>query len=1146
MNKIKKLGIVALSVVTVVSMSGVQTSNAQTVAELQAQIQALLAQLQALQSQTGSTTGSGVAVSCDFTRNLYPGDSGPQVECLQRYLNAAGYTVADSGVGSPGNETEYYGGLTQAAVKEWQDAQGLSYGQWGGYFGPSSRSKYNELKASAPVVTPGDSDDDDVVVPDDGIKITLSSNNPEATEVPDNASAVEYLRFDVAGDGDVDSLTFERTGLGSTNDFGSVYLYEGNSRLTSGKSINSTTHQIYFPNLGIDVNDEVKTYRLVADMSSATAGDRNAFDLVEATGDDSIEGLPLKGNRMEVVGTSVGSLTVSTGSSPSNPTVGASDAKLAEFKLTAGSSEDVLVSKIALTEGGTVNNSYITDLELRVGSKVVATADAVEGSRELATFIFDEPYEIEKGQVKTFKVYGSVSGQARSDDTIIFYFDSAGDIVGEGQTYGYNVSSTITSMDTTSEADTLTLQGGQVTVTINGPQAEDVALRAQDVTLLDFNIAAQTDIEIQNLRFGSETTGMTSGEGFNDMKVWDADTNQVLTSAVDIATTTTETVYTDTITIDAGESRHFKVTADIDADNDTNDSITLTLNSFDANDIKNLENNRYVATADIVGDNQAGNAQTVKIPSVDMQLSATPTSDTYVQGNDDVELFGFSLRAVADDVSVTSLKVTASSTTGTLTNSEISNLRLYDSEDNLVGDAQDLSSSLDATFDGFTHVISKGQTEEFTVKGDLSTNATDGDVYFVYVSSLDDLGAEDSDGNSLTSGTSGITGSTVNSDNTVELTITSTGDVSVAKAPDDSETEAGIVVGNGTQQTLAKFRFTATNEEMTINDFDVLVNNDNTSATATTTAAADEVSTLYLYDGSTLLGSFTVIGSGADSGTVYVRDLGWNVPKNDSKVLTVKGLVNEVQSGASGADTGSEVAVHIQTSNWEAVGAGSGNKDSTLTSGASGNEKFVYKTKPTITIPTQSYTLGAGNVPVFKFQIAADSNEQLAWKKVQFYVSMTGATMSAVEAAPGTTGNVALKDLSSSNNINIATAYSGSATTDAGQAAITGGNAGYVTLILSSEEVVSAGDSKEYELQLPFTDLSTTAGNSYAFIKMYEQETSVVSATWYDGVETATEDGQPSFIWSDYSSTSHATSTGDWANGYYVKTLPSVQKTVSN
>ncbi|MCH8741609.1 hypothetical protein IH779_01795 [Patescibacteria group bacterium] len=144
--------IVAIAMVLSVSglLVGPGVAQAITADELQDQINALMTQLSGLQAQLAAMGGGGVAVTCTFTRALSPGVSGADVMCLQEYLNSTGNTLAASGPGSPGNETQYYGPLTQGAVQSWQDANGVVYGAWGGYFGPISQSKYDQLAVMPP------------------------------------------------------------------------------------------------------------------------------------------------------------------------------------------------------------------------------------------------------------------------------------------------------------------------------------------------------------------------------------------------------------------------------------------------------------------------------------------------------------------------------------------------------------------------------------------------------------------------------------------------------------------------------------------------------------------------------------------------------------------------------------------------------------------------------------------------------------------------------------------------------------------------------------------------------------------------------------------------------------------------------------
>jgi ELWxxDGT repeat protein len=109
-----------------------------------------VSQQQASEQQVPSAVPAQSA-TMTFPRNLAIGNGGEDVRRLQVTLNALGFIVSDVGPGSPGNETQYYGERTAAALRRFQEAYreyilvpaGLVEGT--GFFGPLTRRFFDEL-----------------------------------------------------------------------------------------------------------------------------------------------------------------------------------------------------------------------------------------------------------------------------------------------------------------------------------------------------------------------------------------------------------------------------------------------------------------------------------------------------------------------------------------------------------------------------------------------------------------------------------------------------------------------------------------------------------------------------------------------------------------------------------------------------------------------------------------------------------------------------------------------------------------------------------------------------------------------------------------------------------------------------------------
>ena len=90
------------------------------------------------------TTGIPQITTNLFTRTLSLGSTGEDVKLLQKTLNSLGFIITSSGVGSQGNETTYFGGLTMKAVGKFQKAHGIDAEEYG-RVDPKTLAKLREL-----------------------------------------------------------------------------------------------------------------------------------------------------------------------------------------------------------------------------------------------------------------------------------------------------------------------------------------------------------------------------------------------------------------------------------------------------------------------------------------------------------------------------------------------------------------------------------------------------------------------------------------------------------------------------------------------------------------------------------------------------------------------------------------------------------------------------------------------------------------------------------------------------------------------------------------------------------------------------------------------------------------------------------------
>jgi len=161
-NTTKKVIAGSVAVIAGIFMLGgaaIAPVYAQSNAQLQTQIQMLLQTVATLQAQINSQTGSGISncSSMMLNSNLSLGNRGQAVRALQQFLNKDSATrVAAAGPGSLGQETDYFGPLTNQAVRAFQAKYSASVlspvglTNPTGFWGPSSRAHAQRLCTQTP------------------------------------------------------------------------------------------------------------------------------------------------------------------------------------------------------------------------------------------------------------------------------------------------------------------------------------------------------------------------------------------------------------------------------------------------------------------------------------------------------------------------------------------------------------------------------------------------------------------------------------------------------------------------------------------------------------------------------------------------------------------------------------------------------------------------------------------------------------------------------------------------------------------------------------------------------------------------------------------------------------------------------------
>lgn len=810
------------------------------------------------------------------------------------------------------------------------------------------------------------------------LNFSLAASTPRGETVPGYAQGVEYLRFVVSGEGHLDSITLDRSGIGERNNFSKVYLYHGTTRVDNGRSLNSDDQVTFSVNMDIDGTE---TFTVRADMAGSAnyEGDQNYFEIISAnyidTDADITGSFPIRGNIFEMGSQDIGSVSTTAYGTSSTAQMGEDEVQIGGFQLEA-KNDDIWLSSVRLENRGTADNDALENIELRKGGTVVAEGE-VDG--DYVNFEFEDLLQIEEGDTETFKVYGDV-GVSDVGDTFQLVLDEESDIEAYSEGFeGYlaNVDNVHTSSPlNTTYALKVTLEGGKINVDFTGSN-EDVRVDQQNVAFGVFEIQATSEsLDVDQFDFVLHRPN--SAPCLEDLRLRDKNGHgsYSLDATAACSTGTANVTYrVENILLNQGVTYEFEVIADVASNAVLDDKyyFTWAASAFVA---EGDDSGNTVSSGDFSSASLTGPTMTVT-PSSLVVRSRALSDDTVVNGTRDVLMFRGELEAGSTSA-VTVTSITVAKNGGSDWDNLIDSLDLYVGHGtnliDVLSGPTDYDSSVsgeEGVFTGLNIRVPAGSANK--VDFEIYAQITDGSTTGTVDVAVTDVDATDDDSDTVTakdtSGTAVSAANPVTTDR--DITVAGTGSLTVVV--DNSKSglkKARWVLAGDDSALVGAVKLQATNEAVKLKDLVVFV-----STTATTSTVESTFDSFSLYTDAALTNS--VATADASKGNVTFEDVNFTVGNDDTEYLYIGAVVNSVGTGADGTATPS-TTIRVRAEGTGTTAEGVSSRDDltpTVTEATHSKDITVAATRIFAESNFTDTSLTAGvSKTLFSFQVTSDAN----------------------------------------------------------------------------------------------------------------------------------------------------------------------------
>ncbi len=1010
------------------------------------------------------------------------------------------------------------------------------------------------------------------------LTVALAADTPASGTVVENAARVPFTKINLSASGGaviIDSMTLERGGLGQDGAFSSIAVIldsEDGDRLGSNKSLNASHQTVLNDDLTVSDGTTRSIYltgNMAADMDSY-AGETPTLELIAMTLKETATlnaTLPIEGNYQTINSTiAIGTATVEPGGNEPSATtqnVGVTDYIVSSLKITAGSAEKITVKKVVFTQDGSAGLDDVENLDFVNANTGEVLSTVEHPTAKSVTFTPD--ITIGKGKNVSFDLRLDIKDGSGRD--ISYDIDEDTDVMVKGVTYDYYITpsyedsagSSVTSRPYYDATDT-TIGRGSLRMEAMSVSPTNIAEDKADILIGKFKFVAKgEETKITSIGWDTVITivagSLATTSDITNLTVYDPEGTTVAgpmdptyDGPGDAATKSTgAATTTDTIIVPVGETE-YTVRADLSGDFSANDKVQVRVlpNQVTARGMTTDLSITPTPAAWITSTNL-----TVKAAALTISVSSDPAAQTVVAGTQDFTFakYVFDATDSGSDIKITAVKP-GIITTDPAYPDLISNIELFDGDTEISVDTDSTAYSGSGTTAGGSATttlnltpgalaISAGTTKVITVKADIGTGQTSGDLKIGM--QANGVNATDDEGTTVDEDVTAGQGQT--------MTLTTGGQLNLSALTDPS---SALVVAGSSDVAVGKFTLQAKYEDININYVGITL----AAADGLVDASEqDQIQTVALYEDGVAeaIGSIEVTAANA----TITPSTTLTLPIGTTKNYTLKATFAEL-TDVSPAESGA--GVKFQITSLDATGVSPGSTAITVSGlDASFNNFTIFKSLPTVAMLSFSGAdtiTGNSVVSLVKFKVTANSAGPISLYRFTFGISTT--TVNLGTDVTNTSGYYLYMSDSEGSLGDIVSRGSGTAKAD--MKGTPSGSAGTEALIETwfdvndddtsgtAEEqlIINAGDTKYFTLRGTISSGhdGTADNESISTVLAGDGDFTDSALLGADGVDAVDQDD---FIWSDLNAdlyaSSTATRTAMYVNGYRVSGLASTSST---